>query len=190
MFTKSVVAYALGGAIIGAPLLSGPPLADAHPQKIIIKKQTGIAFQRKSIKQTGLQCSGQHRGAILQARQPDDARAKAESSQITGSPDASNKKAAARLGTFAVTAYTHYRRPRGGERKTAAGLLPRAGRTVAVDPCVIPLGSRIHIEGVGERIAEDTGKKIKGRKLDLFLPSAGECRRFGIRQQEVYLVAE
>ena len=186
MFTKSVVAYALGSAIIGAPLPSSPPLADVQSHKVIIKKQANPIPQRKLIKRT----ADQRRLATLPARQPVDAGARAESSPMTVSPDNSNKKTDARLGTFAVTAYTHYRRPRGGERKTATGLLPRVGRTVAVDPRVIPLGSRIHIEGVGERIAEDTGRKIRGRKLDLFLPSARECHRFGIRRQEVYLVAE
>jgi 3D (Asp-Asp-Asp) domain-containing protein len=69
-------------------------------------------------------------------------------------------------------------------------MVPAAGRTVAVDPRVIPLGSRIHIEGVGERIAEDTGEKIQGRKLDLFLPTVKECRHFGVQRQKVYLIID
>jgi 3D (Asp-Asp-Asp) domain-containing protein len=59
---------------------------------------------------------------------------------------------------------------------------------VAVDPRVIPLGTKIHIEGVGERIAEDTGGKVKGRILDLFLPSVQACRQFGLQYQEVHLM--
>jgi 3D (Asp-Asp-Asp) domain-containing protein len=95
-----------------------------------------------------------------------------------------------RLGTFTVRAYTHYHRPGTKPSKTATGTIPAAKRTVAVDPRVIPLGSRIHIEGVGERIAEDTGGLIKGNKLDLFLPSVKECRQFGVREQKVHLLAK
>ena len=74
--------------------------------------------------------------------------------------------------------------------KTAMGTVPTAGRTVAVDPHVIPLGSKIHLAGVGERIAEDTGGKIKGKRLDLFLPSTRECRQFGVQAQEVHLLVD
>jgi len=89
-----------------------------------------------------------------------------------------------------VRAYTQYQHPGKGRRKTATGTVPTAGRTVAVDPHVIPLGSKIHIEGVGERIAEDSGGRIKGKKLDLFLPSVEHCRRFGVRLREVQVIAE
>ena len=66
--------------------------------------------------------------------------------------------------------------------------MPATGRTVAVDPTVIPLGTKLHIEGVGVRIAEDTGRKIKGKKLDLFLSSMGDCTRFGVRARQVYIL--
>jgi len=55
---------------------------------------------------------------------------------------------------------------------------------------VIPLGSKIHIEGVGERIAEDSGGRIKGKKLDLFLPSVERCRQFGVRLRNVQAIVE
>lgn len=92
-----------------------------------------------------------------------------------------------RLGTFTVRAYTHYTHP---PNKTASGTAPRVGRTVAVDPRVIPLGSRIYVEGVGELVAEDTGTNIKGRSLDLFLSSIQECIRFGRHQRDVYLLVD
>jgi 3D (Asp-Asp-Asp) domain-containing protein len=53
---------------------------------------------------------------------------------------------------------------------------------------VIPLGTRIYIEGVGVRVAEDTGRKIRGKKLDLFLPSIQSALRFGARARDVYIV--
>jgi 3D (Asp-Asp-Asp) domain-containing protein len=44
--------------------------------------------------------------------------------------------------------------------------------------------------GVGERIAEDRGGRIKGKVLDLFLPSIEHCRQFGVRLHDVQIVLE
>jgi len=89
------------------------------------------------------------------------------------------------LGQFKMTAYTRYAASSG---RTASGTRPHHERTVAVDPRVIPLGTKIEIEGIGIRIAEDTGRLIKGKKLDVFLPSAHACSRFGVRSRKVYII--
>ncbi len=92
------------------------------------------------------------------------------------------------LGRFRLTAYSG---PQLGQARaiTATGTSARAGRTVAVDPRVIPLGSRIYIEGIGERIAEDVGGRIKGRHIDVYLPSRSLARAFGVRGAIVTLIA-
>lgn len=59
--------------------------------------------------------------------------------------------------------------------QTASGLKPQVG-VVAVDPRVIPLGTKLYIEGYGEAIAGDTGGAIKGHKIDLFFNSRGRSR--------------
>ena len=84
------------------------------------------------------------------------------------------------LGRFKLTAYSG---PQGGKAKaiTATGTSARAGRTVAVDPRVIPLGSRIFVEGVGERIAEDVGSGVKGNHIDVYVPSLSEANQFGVK---------
>ncbi len=89
------------------------------------------------------------------------------------------------LGIFTLTAYTQYENP---PVKTATGTVPEPGRTVAVDPDEIPLGSIVHIEGLGERIAEDSGGKIKGKMLDVFLPTMKHCIHFGVKQRGVEIV--
>ena len=89
------------------------------------------------------------------------------------------------LGHFRMTAYTRYARSSG---RTASGTRPNHARTVAVDPRVIPLGTKLEIEGIGVRIAEDTGRRIKGKKLDVFLSSVQACTRFGVRSRKVYIV--
>lgn len=65
--------------------------------------------------------------------------------------------------------------------RTASGTWPQEGRTVAVDPCVIPLGTRLTIDGVGGYVAEDTGPLIKGMRLDIYLNSYEDCMRRGRR---------
>lgn len=72
-------------------------------------------------------------------------------------------------------------------RRTATGTQTRVG-VVAVDPSIIPLGSRLYIDGYGFCRAEDTGGAIKGNKVDLFLPTREDCRQFGRRWVTVYLL--
>lgn len=187
MFRKSVVACALGSALIGATLPESPLWAAPDTGKAPTKKQGTEIDQDQSTVETARRLTPRRTVRTRHARTKRPALA-ASLRRITvldksGSPQA-------QLGTFAITAYTHYRNRRGGVNKTATGVYPRVGRTVAVDPRIIPLGTRLHIEGIGERIAEDTGRKIKGKKLDLFLPSVQDCRQFGVRRYEVYLVAQ
>jgi len=61
--------------------------------------------------------------------------------------------------------------------------------TIAVDPSVIPLGSKVYVDGYGYAIAADTGGAIKGNKIDLYLNSSSECFSWGRRGVNVLLVA-
>lgn len=65
--------------------------------------------------------------------------------------------------------------------RTFTGTWPQAGRTVAVDPKVIPLGTRLYIEGYGWVVAEDTGGAIKGNKIDIFMDDEDRSLEFGRR---------
>lgn len=62
---------------------------------------------------------------------------------------------------------------------TKSGTPPIAGITAAVDPKIIPLGSTIRIAGVGDRLATDTGKWIKGHDIDLAVADCEEANAFG-----------
>ena len=75
----------------------------------------------------------------------------------------------------------------GGSGITATGLVARHG-IVAVDPNVIPLGSRVFIPGYGEAIAADTGGAIRGNKIDLCMESYNEAIQFGRRNVEVFVL--
>jgi 3D (Asp-Asp-Asp) domain-containing protein len=63
---------------------------------------------------------------------------------------------------------------------------------VAADPDVIPIGSRIKIRRAGkysgEYVVADTGAKIQGRKLDIYMPDTNECKKFGARKVRVRII--
>ena len=84
---------------------------------------------------------------------------------------------------FEATAYCYT-----GNR-TATGTWPSRG-TIAVDPTIIPLGTRLYVEGYGEGIAEDTGGAIQGHRIDLYMESEDECWDWGRRTVEVRIVEE
>lgn len=69
----------------------------------------------------------------------------------------------------------------------ASGEAPAVGR-VAVDPAVIPMGSRLYIEGYGYAVAADTGGAIKGDRIDLFMENRDQCLSWGRRSAKVYLL--
>lgn len=60
--------------------------------------------------------------------------------------------------------------------------------SVAVDPRVIPLGTKLYIEGYGYAVAEDTGGAIKGNRIDLFYNSSAEANNWGVRWVNVYVI--
>jgi 3D (Asp-Asp-Asp) domain-containing protein/peptidoglycan hydrolase CwlO-like protein len=64
--------------------------------------------------------------------------------------------------------------------RTATGI-PVGWGVVAVDPNVIPLGTRMTIPGYGEAIAADTGSAIIGARIDLWFPSLAQARDWGRR---------
>ena len=94
-------------------------------------------------------------------------------------------------GQFKATAYTHT--DAGCDMTTATGTTVRRG-TVAVDPRVIPYGTRMFIvtnDGryiYGVSTAEDCGGAIKGNRLDLYFSTNSQCVQFGIRNCTVYFL--
>ncbi len=72
---------------------------------------------------------------------------------------------------------------------TKTETIPRAGHTVAADPEVIPLGTKILIDGITYTV-EDTGKAIKGNIIDIFFDTHQEAVDFGRQQKKVYRVKE
>jgi 3D (Asp-Asp-Asp) domain-containing protein len=90
--------------------------------------------------------------------------------------------------TCTATAYTS-----SAGHHTATGTTPRVG-AIAVDPKVIPYGTRMYIVSsdgsvvYGYATAEDCGGAIKGNKVDLYYDTRSECIQFGRRSVEVYIL--
>lgn len=113
-----------------------------------------------------------------------------ESTQTSPVKTASSSSVGTYLGTFTSTAYCNCSiccgKWAGGPTKS--GAMPTSGRTIAVDPKVIPLGSKVMING-NIYIAEDTGSAIKGKKIDIYFGSHSSALNYGRRTIEVYLVS-
>ncbi|WP_017470352.1 ubiquitin-like domain-containing protein [Amphibacillus jilinensis] len=75
-----------------------------------------------------------------------------------------------------------------GLTSTGYNLKANPQGVVAVDPSVIPLGTKLYIEGYGYAVARDTGGAINGNKIDLHMSSSEEARRFGRRTVQVEIV--
>ena len=94
------------------------------------------------------------------------------------------------LGEFTITHYCACSRCCGkSDGVTATGTQATAGRTIAVDPKVIPLGTEVIIDGQSY-IAEDTGRAIKGNKIDIFCESHEEAINRGRITREVFVKEE
>ena len=95
------------------------------------------------------------------------------------------------LGSFEITAYCTGTCCSSGTGITASGTVATVGRTIGVDPNVIPLGSTVKIvfEDGTEHIykAEDTGSAIQGNIIDLLLESHESALQFGRQTCRVYI---
>jgi len=63
-------------------------------------------------------------------------------------------------------------------------------KVIAVDPSVIPLGSKVYVEGYGEAIAADTGGAIKGKRIDVFIPSKDKADDWGKKEVNVTIISQ
>jgi 3D (Asp-Asp-Asp) domain-containing protein len=100
-------------------------------------------------------------------------------------PDVAAPSGRREMQTFSATAYSI-------EGRTKSGVQTRRG-IVAADPRVLPLGSRIRVHDAGEYngeyVVHDTGPAIKGREIDIYMPSDAAAKRFGRRTVKVEVLS-
>ena len=73
--------------------------------------------------------------------------------------------------------------------RTSTGTTARVG-VIAVDPGVIPLGSKVYVENYGFAYAEDVGSSIKGNKIDVYLDSESACYSWGVKTVKIYILED
>lgn len=102
--------------------------------------------------------------------------------QVVSNPPATEGKEM----TVTATAYTAY--CTGCSGTTATGIDLRSNpnqKVIAVDPSIIPLGTKVWVEGYGEAIAGDVGGAIKGNKIDVFIPSYESAMEWGVKKVKI-----
>ncbi|WP_330501142.1 LysM peptidoglycan-binding domain-containing protein [Peribacillus frigoritolerans] len=91
--------------------------------------------------------------------------------------------------TVSATAYTAD--CQGCSGTTATGVDLKANpdaKVIAVDPSVIPLGSKVYVEGYGYATAADTGSAIKGNRVDIFVPNEQDAVNWGVKNVKVQIL--
>lgn len=77
----------------------------------------------------------------------------------------------------------------GGGKVTASGTVPTAGRTVGVNPSIVPYGTKLQIGKQDGYVAEDTGGGIGTYHLDVFCNSHAEALAAGVGYKKVYAIS-
>ena len=93
------------------------------------------------------------------------------------------------LGVFDITGYCGCEVCCGKKEKylTKTETIPRAGYTVAADPSILEMGTKVEIGGIVYTV-EDTGESVTGNVIDIYFDTHEEAVRFGRQRKEVYLV--
>ncbi|WP_077614552.1 G5 and 3D domain-containing protein [Caenibacillus caldisaponilyticus] len=95
----------------------------------------------------------------------------------------------AKVLTMRSSAYTADCKGCGGVTTTGINLKRHPGmKVIAVDPQIIPLGTRVYVEGYGYAIAADTGGGIHGHRIDVFFPSESQAVAWGLRTVQVKIL--
>lgn len=168
-------------------------IAIAHKQAVLERKaeeerQRKIAEQKRieeQKRQEELQ-----RQAAEKKKQEELERQKKQKEQQKNNQNTTNNSNisnVSRTMTMQVTAYTADPAENGGWNGTASGT-PLVRGTCAVDPRVIPLGTKMYVEGYGNCTALDTGGAIKGSRVDILVDSKGEARNWGRRTVKVHIL--
>jgi uncharacterized protein YabE (DUF348 family) len=88
-----------------------------------------------------------------------------------------------------ATAYTAFCNGCSGVTSTGINLKANPdAKVIAVDPSVIPLGTKVWVEGYGYAVAGDTGSAIKGNKIDVFMPTKQQAYGFGRKKVKVKIL--
>lgn len=153
-------------------------------KKTVESKQKDLKKKKNAYVKEGNDIKALEEKMRLKAKQEAEARQKAaEAQQKSNSTLETKSFSTSKSGeTFTMEATAYTAECKGCSGITATGLNLNKNRNmkvIAVDPNVIPLGSKVWVEGYGEAIAGDTGGDIKGNRIDLHFPNKGSALAFG-----------
>ncbi len=123
-------------------------------------------------------------GSATTAKKP--AATATTATKTTKQPSRSNNATVKKEFIANASAYTASCIGCSGITRTGINLLKNPSmKVIAVDPSVIPLGSKVYVEGYGYAVAGDTGGAIKGNRIDLFMASHSDAVQFGRKSVRV-----
>jgi 3D (Asp-Asp-Asp) domain-containing protein len=112
-----------------------------------------------------------------------------ESKKVAKTPSRSDDDKVEKEITVSASAYTANCNGCSGITSTGINLKRNPdAKVIAVDPEVIPLGTKVYVEGYGYAIAGDTGGSIKGNKIDVFFPTKSEAYKWGRKQVKIKIL--
>jgi len=153
-------------------------LARAHAEREAYLARLAAERRLTARQLVGLEAASQS----AQAKSAQLTSARPAQQTVTPAPGASLPSAPATPGSTMTVSSTGYALP----GTTATGI-PVAWGVVAVDPAVIPLGTKLTIPGYGEGVAADTGSAVRGATIDLWFPTTAQALAWGRRTVTVTL---
>ncbi|WP_421382521.1 ubiquitin-like domain-containing protein [Bacillus salacetis] len=113
----------------------------------------------------------------------------AQVSRGSSSSSASSPSSGGKEFYVSSTAYTGNCNGCSGVTATGINLRANPGiKVIAVDPSIIPLGTKVYVEGYGYAVAADTGGAIRGNKIDVFFSSKSDAYRWGRKQVKIKIL--
>ncbi|MGM2812783.1 cell wall-binding protein EntB [Bacillus cereus group sp. Bce007] len=165
-------------------------------QEIVKPKEEAKIKEEEKVQEIAKAKEEEKAREIAKAKEEEKAReiAKAKEEERAKEVSKNNIQSAKRELTVVATAYTadpSENGTYGGRVLTAMGHDLTANpnmRIIAVDPKVIPLGSKVWVEGYGEAIAGDTGSAIKGNRIDVLMGSKSKAMNWGRQTVKVKIL--
>ncbi|WP_285765949.1 LysM peptidoglycan-binding and 3D domain-containing protein [Peribacillus sp. SI8-4] len=163
-----------------------------HPDQDLVIKPAGNKVEAASAgpEQKSEQAAPAEQEKPAEPAKPAEQEKPAEQSEKSDSNQESNDQAGVKKElTVRATAYTAS--CEGCSGTTATGVDLKANpdaKVISVDPSVIPLGSKVYVEGYGYATAADTGSAIKGNRVDLFVPNEQDANNWGVKNVKVQIL--
>jgi len=157
-----------------------------HPGQKLVIKPAANKVEAASVgpAQESEQAAPAEQSKPVEQSEPAESSEKADTNN-----ESSNQAGIEKEITVRATAYTADCQGCSGTTATGVNLKanPNA-KVISVDPSVIPLGSKVYVEGYGYATAADTGSAIKGNRVDIFVPNEKDAVNWGVKNVKVQIL--